>query len=200
MDTTISGRVSPRFCLFFLSRTLKTCARKYAVTLPASTAPSLAGQSSSARRAPGALPLPARGLRSAPPGSSRRAQAAAAGTLPSAVSGVGRGGRRRCCRRGCRCLTRGRMRGRAPGAPKPAESRRAASGTAREWRGARRPPQVRKAGAPAGGRRPASGPRTLAPGSAALCCALPGGAAPPGQPVRARSPSALLLVPRCPGP
>lgn len=167
--------------------------KKYAVILPGSASPAPAGQSSrdcSGRRTAPSGP-------GAPLGSSRRT--AAAGTVPSAVSGASRSGRRWRCWRRCRCRTRGRLRGWAAGAPKPAESRRAASGTAREWRGARRPPQVRKAGAPAGGRLPASGPRTAAPRSAALC--VPRWTGPAwAAPSRAMPRSSLLLVPRFPGP
>lgn len=97
---------------------------------------------------------------------------------------------------GCRCRTHGRLRGRASGAPQPAEGRRAASGTAREWRGARRPPQVRKAG-----RRRVRAAGLGAPRFGARLGRAPSGDAwrsgPAwGEPLRARSP----CLGSCPGP
>lgn len=69
---------------------------------------------------------------------------------------------------GCRCRTGRRLRGRPSGAQQLSEGRRAASGTDGEWRGARRPPQVRKAGTL--GRVGAS-----APGGAPPATSLPRG-------------------------
>lgn len=149
--------------MFFQALTLQTCDQQHAVTLPEPALPASAGQSSSDRPGADALPLPARGLYSALPGALRLR------LFPEPLAASGGGANRA----GCRCLTRRSLRGRASGAPQPPEGRRAASGTAWEWKGARQPPQVRKAGAPAGGCLPASGPRTSARGLAALCLRCP---------------------------
>lgn len=57
MDTTISGQVFPRFCLFFLFPTLKTCAQKRAAILPKCTSPARAGQTSSYWSGPARCPF-----------------------------------------------------------------------------------------------------------------------------------------------
>lgn len=136
MDTTTSGRGSRNLpqVLFFQPLTLKTCDHKHAIALPEPTWPASAGQSSRDRSGPDAQPFPALGLRSALPG------ALGLRLFPEPLAARGGG----ALRAGCRCRTGGRLRGRASGAPQPAEGRRAASGTAREWRGARRPLQRMK--------------------------------------------------------
>ncbi|XP_013372611.1 PREDICTED: protein TMED8 isoform X3 [Chinchilla lanigera] len=91
---------------------------------------------------------------------------------------------------GCRCRVGWRPRGRTFGAPQPAEGRRAASGTAREWRGARWPSQVRKAQALAGGCRPASGPHTSA--RAFALCPRSRWSGPTSRPLRAQDPAARV--------
>lgn len=173
MDTMTSGRVFPRFCLFSQSRTFKTCHQKHAVILPASPLPAPSGQSSRDRSGRARCPFRPR----APLGSSRRV--AAAGALPSALSGATRAAEALAARlqmSDSRAAEGpgfwGAAAGREPAGgigdvPGVEGSQAAASGTQGRGAGGWAPPGLRA--------------RTSAPGSAALCR--------PGQPLRARSPS-----------